>query len=212
MKIINRITSVVLDFFESVGLLVCLLLSSPLLFFRKMEFFSRCYWSLVYLLPNGLISSMIRANLDKRLGNYDQAAYIYLRALDLFEKKYAESEDESKSLSNFLIHLYSSLINIYLVSGRIDDASRAVIRAHNEIGIENLPGLHDLDVKTSHIIKAGVAAGRLLDDGGLATLTVNHPVEKPKSKSHRGSSIKDKKGSDLEKGAKVLPFPTLQRP
>ena len=68
--------------------------------------------------------------------------------------------------------LYTVLARAYLHAGHIDDAMLVVIRAKKSMGIDRLGGLAELDAKTAHLVRAGLAAGRLLDGGGLATMFV----------------------------------------
>ena len=211
---------IILDCLETIGLLVCSLLAGPFLFFRSLDGVMPFLWQLKVLLPRGLFAASLRATLDERLGNFEQAAAIFnhlIRSLEGREPQPQANDPESRLMA----YLYNRLARIYLASGRVDDATVVVIRAHRHLGIESLPSIPDLDVRAARIIKAGIAAGKLLDEGGLATLTVRAAMLRKKDEGQKTDEPKPKKKrmdmpfrygtrsgdqSESERMAKVLPF------
>jgi hypothetical protein len=94
-----------------------------------------------------------------------------------------------------------------------------VLRAKKHLDCERLPEMARLDAKTAHLVRAGLAAGRLLEGGGLATLyvkshenppmTPNAPKKKPTILSpleRQGATAAPRDG--LKPSSKVIPFPT----
>ncbi|MCX6123188.1 MAG: hypothetical protein NTV34_00315, partial [Proteobacteria bacterium] len=74
---------------------------------------------------------------------------------------------------------YTLLVRAYLHGGHIYDAMMVILRAKKQLGMDRLPALARLDAKTAHLVRAGLAAGKLLDGGGLATLFVKSNSETP---------------------------------
>lgn len=70
----------------------------------------------------------------------------------------------------------------YLIVGDIENACQTVIYASQVHGIKCLPSCTSLDMKTSHIIRAGLAASRMIAEGGDATIFISD--EYIKSKTH----------------------------
>jgi hypothetical protein len=108
-----------------------------------------------------------------------------------------------------LTSIYSLLFEQFVLSGNLEQATLVILRAHAQLGIERLPTTPNFDVKVAQVVKAGIAAGKLLEDGGLATLMVrqgDEPIlsqpEKPKSKLRRNKN--------KSSGATIIPFPQPQ--
>ena len=209
LKVYKDIVVVVMDVMEAVGLLLCSILASPFFFLRSSRGALAFVWSIKALVPRGLLAAAVRAGLDEKLGNHEQAAATYnqlVRMIESEETRYKAEDPKGRVMTD----LYSRLLRLHLENGRMDDATLVMIRAHRFLGIDSLPVAPEFDIKTAHIVKAGIAAGRLLDEGGLATLTV------------RGVSMHKKDTKDLptprakvwRKGqdslqpplAKVIPF------
>jgi hypothetical protein len=105
---------------------------------------------------------------------------------------------------------------LYLLSGQVGQAVAVVIRAHKILGLDRLPSNPDLDIKAAHVIKAGLAATKMLEDGGLATLMVRQgeepvlsrpPFSAPTRTPRETPRPKPKKSDE---GAVIIPFPHLQ--
>lgn len=167
-----------------------------------------------FLLPRGLALPSTRAYLDLQLGCYTRAVTSFEALIDKLENEKLKSKKNQVISKNILGDFYSCLAQAYLKGGRIDHASMVVIRAYNKLGVRNLYGMGDLDVKTSHIIRAGLSAGRLIDEGGVATLVVKSSSDKSASK-RKGSGknlANKKKTKELEPikiENKVIAFPVL---
>ena len=142
----------------------------------------RAVWYCWVLVPQGLMARSIRAAIDWRLGHFD-SAIAQLEGLVGATEDYYRDRPHSRVRRRVLEDFYTALTRAYLHAGHIDDAMLVVIRAKKSMSIDRLPGLAELDAKTAHLVRAGLAAGRLLDGGGLATMFVksNQPEPQPKS-------------------------------
>lgn len=141
----------------------------------------RALWYCWVLVPQGLMARSIRAAIDWRLGHFD-SAIAQLEGLVGSTEDYYRDRPHSRVRRRVLEDFYTALTRAYLHAGHIDDAMLVVIRAKKSMSIDRLPGLAELDAKTAHLVRAGLAAGRLLDGGGLATMFVksNQPEPQPK--------------------------------
>jgi hypothetical protein len=144
----------------------------------------RALWYCWVLVPQGLMARSIRAAIDWRLGHFD-SAIAQLEGLVGSTEDYYRDRPHSRVRRRVLEDFYTALTRAYLHAGHIDDAMLVVIRAKKSMSIDRLPGLAELDAKTAHLVRAGLAAGRLLDGGGLATMFVksNQPEPQPQPKT-----------------------------
>lgn len=159
------------DFVGAVLLALYALIVGPLGVLRGPIVFERMFWYLWVLLPQGLMARSVRTAIDWRLGNFD-SAITQLEGLVGSNEEYYKDRPHSRTRRRVLEDLYTVLARAYLHAGHIDDAMLVVIRAKKCMAIERLGGLAELDAKTAHLVRAGLAAGRLLDGGGLATMFV----------------------------------------
>ncbi len=219
MKFLKKALEIGLEILETVGLLICFIFASPLGFFRRLDRSFDAMLYAQYLIPRGLFAPLLRAQLDLKMGNLLQSANIQNQIIGILEAELERTDNESVIAGRILVRLYSDLMENYILSGRIEDASLIVIRAHQRLGVQALPCNPSFDVRTAHVVKAGIAAGKLLEDGGLATLMVK-PGETPVVSSE-GAPQNRKKRSPLNKindsnsassspKGKVIPFPVPQ--
>lgn len=204
---------IMLEFLESLGLGICLVLAAPLSFFRRLDHLFQLADHAGYLMRQRLFAALLRARLDCRMGNYQQSV-VLLRPLVLhLEQKQKAGKPLPLKLRRLLCMLYSDMQRLYLLSGQVEEAVQVVIRAQQNLGIDRLPSNPDLDLKTAHVIRAGLAASKLLEEGGLATLMVRQGEEpivsrpasleqKNKSNSHRPQVVKSE-----GRGATIIEFP-----
>lgn len=211
--------AMIADFIGAVLLFLYALLVGPLGVLRGPIAFERTIWYLWVLLPQGLLTRSIRAAIDWRLGNFD-ATIAQLEGIVGANEDYYKDRPGSKSRKRVLEDMYTVLVRAYLHAGHIDDAMLVIIRAKKCLGVERLGGLAEIDAKTAHLVRAGLAAGRLLDGGGLATMFVKtsptpvdseRPRKDPSSGKRQGGSVSDLSEEKKEKDdtwGKVLPFRT----
>jgi hypothetical protein len=174
------------------------------------------------LCPQGLLARSVRAAIDWRFGHFD-AATGHLEALVAECETWYRQNPVAWARRRVLEDLFTVLARAYLHGGHIDDAMLVVIRAKKALGVERLPGLAELDAKTAHLVRAGLAAGRLLDGGGLATLFVKSS-EGPKAAAGPQLPSARRDGPQLRGAptgasrvgqaprngeAKIIPFPLL---
>ena len=186
--------------FDTIGAIIFLLFSiilAPLGVLRGSE---RGLTYVRVLLPHGLLTTGMRAAMDWRMGNLDRAI-AQLEGLIGYLEEPTPSRLSRLSKRMVLADLYSLMARAYLRGGHVDDAMLVIIRAQNSLDVKRLRGIGELDAKTAHIVRAGIAAGRLLDGGGLATMLVRstqdhkYPMERrgKRNKSRRqGASFRDK--------------------
>lgn len=207
--------AMIADFVGAVVLFLYALIIGPLGVLRGPIALERSIWYLWVLLPQGLLTRSIRAAIDWRLGNFD-ATIAQMEGIVGANEDFYKDKPGSKSRKRVLEDMYTVLVRAYLHAGHIDDAMLVIIRAKKCLGVERLAGLAEIDAKTAHLVRAGLAAGRLLDGGGLATMFVKTspaPVEidKPKKEltgtKRQGGTIFDLNEVKKEDtGGKVLLF------
>lgn len=182
----------------------------PLGFLRGTLSLSNTFWYIWVLSPQGLLSRLVKAAIDWRLGNFD-AAVFQMEFLCSRVEHYLARNPRYRHAHTVLEDFYTLLVRAYLHGGHIDDAMTVILRAKKHLNADRLPSLARLDAKTAHLVRAGLAAGKLLDGGGLATLFVkstsdqssNNPL--PPGPQHRGD--RSKKTPTPRQGASASPLP-----
>lgn len=223
------------DILGAMILMAWALILGPLGFLRGTLSLSNTFWYVWVLSPQGLLSRLVKAAIDWRLGNFD-AAVFQMEFLCSRVEHYLARNPRYRHAHTVLEDFYTLLVRAYLHGGHIDDAMTVVLRAKKHLNADRLPSLARLDAKTAHLVRAGLAAGKLLDGGGLATLFVkstndstnnaSNPLPAPPPRS--GDRSKLSPASQTRQGAsavplppkgvggsttgKVIPFPTPKRP
>ncbi|MBC7534027.1 MAG: hypothetical protein H7318_20865 [Oligoflexus sp.] len=213
---------VALEILESIGLLLCLILAAPLRFFRRLDHLIQISEYAGFLVERGLFAALLRARLDYRMGNFQQSVVLLGPIVQQLENIVQKDKNAPLKIRRLLCTLYCDMQQLYFLCGQMEEAVLVVIRAHLNLGIDRLPSNPDLDLKTSHVVKAGIAASKLLKEGGLATLIVRQgeePVisqtpQKQKTTTNlnngRGRNWKSDRTSPKPssgRGAIVIPFP-----
>lgn len=183
------------DVLGSLALILYALILGPLGILRGPIAFERLGLYLWVLAPQGLLTRSIRAAVDWRLGHFD-SAIAQIEGLISANEEYYKKRPEARVRRRVLEDFFTLLARAYLHAGHIDDAMLVVIRAKKSLAIERLPGLAELDAKTAHLVRAGLAAGRLLDGGGLATMFVKANAT-PKPAGERAGAIPGVPGAPL---------------
>ena len=209
------------DLIAATLLVIWGLLLGPLGILRGTLYLGNAFWYVWVLSPQGLLSRFMKAAIDWRLGNFDSAVFQLEFLVTRIENALAR-HPKSRPTRIVLEDFYTLLIRAYLHGGHIDDAMLVVLRAKKTLDCDRLPELARLDAKTAHLVRAGLAAGRLLDGGGLATLYVKsaeptpashqkskHAPKKPTLPQRQGASAQD---PVRQIGNNIIPFPTIQSP
>ncbi len=201
------------DFVGAVLLALYALIVGPLGVLRGPIVLERLFWYVWVLLPQGLMARSVRTAIDWRLGNFD-SAITQLEGLVGSNEEYYKDRPHSRTRRRVLEDLYTVLARAYLHAGHIDDAMLVVIRAKKCMAIERLGGLAELDAKTAHLVRAGLAAGRLLDGGGLATMFVkSNQKPSPGEGAAKARTGQPKPTSTASYGpSQTPPPPVLRRP
>ena len=225
----SQMIGMALDVIGTVLLALYALIVGPLGVLRGPIVLERAVLYAWVLIPQRLLARGARAAVDWRLGNFP-AAIAQLESLVTANEEYCKRQPGSRARRRVLEDLCTVLVRAYLHSGQIDEAMLVVIRTKRNLGMDRLPGLAELDSKTAHLVRAGLAAGRLLDGGGMATMFVRTPpaaaATGPKIKSRpsagrQGATSKppllsgsaggatDQPGAPSPgAGAKIIPFPS----
>lgn len=209
--------SSILDFMETLILIFALFLASILSPFKGLRMPKLlCY--IRVLLPNGLLSSALRAAIDLKISHTDRAIATLEGLIASIEETRADGAKHLRARVLVLADLYGCLARAHLYRGQIEDASLAVIRASRSIGVERLAGLPDFDVKTAQVAKAAVAAGRILEQRESVQVLIEHDSGEPrclqlsnlrKSKfaNYSNKKLNYEKIRRPSMQAKVIPFP-----
>ena len=223
LKQLRSFGLVILECLESLGLIVSIILAIPTNILRRLDRLYAALFYVKFMVPRSLLAPSLRVYLDYKTGNY-------LRAANLLEQIALKVETENAAatsikVSRMLCDIYCLLFRLQILSGNVEEAAIVVIRAQETLGMDRLPTTSGFDVKVAHVVKAGIAAGKLLDDGGLATLLVRQGQEPEVQKSlddrrktsktskFRSSRRTDKADraakSEAEKTTgKLIPFPS----
>ena len=204
--------AVIFDGLCALFLTLYAIIIGPLGILRGPLVIERFFIYLWVLIPLRALSRTARAATDWRVGHFPLAIVqldsIILLVLDSHNKK------PTKSKQRVLTDLYTVLTRAYLHVGDIDRAMQVILHAQKTIGINRLPGLMDLDAKTAHLVRAGIAAGRMLDGGGMATMFIktDKTVGAPTASSQATHPQKPdpentKKKNKKEKFGQLIPFP-----
>lgn len=210
----SKLVPMALDFCSAVVLGCYGLLIGPLGILRGPIVFRRSFNYIVILVSQGLMTRAILAAIDWRMGSFD-AAIAQWEGIVATTESYFENK-QTASCRRTLQDMYTILTRAYLHAGHIDAAMLVVIRARRHVGVKRLPGLAALDSKTAHLVRAGLAAGRLLDGGDVAAMFVKSTAKDMAKR--QGATAKPKldrepqpapKDAPTEAGsAKIIPFPT----
>jgi len=209
-SVLASLLAVVFDGLCALFLTLYALILGPLGILRGPLVMERFFLYLWVLVPIRALSRMVRAATDWRVGHFPLAIVqidsIILQVLESYNAKATPSK------RRVLIDLYTVLTRAYLHVGDIDKAMQIILLAQKSIGVNRLTGLADLDAKTAHLIRAGIAAGRMLEGGGMATMFVKTdkngaaPIDSKLSKTQTDEKNDNKKGSK-EKVGQIIPFP-----
>jgi len=207
---------IMLEFLESLGLGICLVLAAPLSFFRRLDHLFQLADHASYLMRQRLFAALLRARLDYRMGNYQQSVVLLGPVVFHLEQKLKSNKALPLKLRRLLCLLYSDMQRLYLLSGQVEEAVQVVIRAQQNLGIDRLPSNPDLDIKTAHVIRAGLAASKLLEEGGLATLMVRQGEEPivsrtPPNENRSKSPSRPQAIKSEGRGATIIEFPKPTR-
>jgi hypothetical protein len=157
----------------------------------------------------------MRAQLDRTLGHEDRC----LAALEGIVAAIEEAAELPfrRPVKVVLHDMYLELVRLYLHGGQLEDASAALIRGCKFLGVERLHGLSSFDFKAAQIVKAAVAAGRMLADGATATFMVKAGVRgedegtSESRKSPKRPALPATRTQLPSTGGKIIPFPEPPR-
>ncbi len=166
------------------------------------------------LVPKGLLSDAIRSAIEWRLGHFGDAI-MKLENIIVSIETIASERGKVAREHVLLVDFYTLLTRCYLHTGRVDEAMAVVIRAKKFLKRDYLKELVGLDAKTAQLVRAGLAAGRLLDGEGLATLFVkadtSHSQQPPPRKTE---STQERQGATAKNDldlSNVIPFRRPER-
>ena len=157
------------------------------------------------LAPMGLLSEAIRSAIEWRLGHFGEAIMKLERVVTLLEANALERGKVARE-HVILVDFYTLLTRCYLHRGRVDEALAVIIRAKKLLRRDYLKELVGVDAKTAQLVRAGIAAGRLFEGDGLATLFIKADANPPPppqivKTERKGAVSKDESFAD-----NVIPF------
>ncbi len=157
------------------------------------------------LLARGLFTRFVRAGIEWRLGNCG-VAIAHLEGVAAALESACRVRPQPRHIATVLQEVYVLQARLYLYSGHIEGALLLIVRACKVLGINRLPALPELDARTAHLVRASIAAGKLLDHECGATLVVKVAVLEPRAGRARPSHPR---GRAAARGkAKIIPFPS----
>jgi hypothetical protein len=173
----------------------------------------RAIWYLCILWPIGALSKTVRIAIDWRLGYFDLAIAQTQSLVSTLELQF-QSEKKSFMLKRILEDFYTLLTRAYMHAGLIDEAMQVILRSKKILDTDRLSGLPHLDAKTAHLIRAGLAAGKLLEGGGLATMFIKSetPLHSPPprptqpTKTSPTFALTPKSLLDTKRRGVIIPF------
>lgn len=202
-KFIVLVFTVSKDLLLGMLLLVYGLLMGPLAYLRVSIWPERGWYYLRILLAQGLFARFIRASVEWRMGNFN-CALVQLESIVSALENSLSVPERNAAKDTVLQGLYTLLAKLHLCSGQLDSAMLVIVRARKVLQIDRLPALPEIDVATAQLLRAGIAAGKLLDSNLLATLV----VRTTKFETHSGERAGSPKSSRASRRAgKVIPFP-----
>lgn len=140
----------------------------PIAFFPRIFAFRQNLRCVRLFAPFGLLTALVQTSIDWRFGRISRLITEIEGMIASFEP--LRGRVDGKFERHALMALYLRLVQAYMISGQIEDAINVVMRAHASLGIERLPGLGELNHRTAQILRAGIAASRMMESGGLAAL------------------------------------------
>lgn len=88
---------------------------------------------------------------------------------------------EAADTVELIASVFSQQMRCYVMGGSIEEAMQTLSRARACLGIERLAAFPEIDFKSAQLVKAGLAAGRLIDGSGLSALLINPPDGRDRS-------------------------------
>lgn len=115
-------------------------------------------------------------------GDYRQAARRLNPLIRHIESQLATlSEKQRQDLAvaedtvELMAAVFDHQMRCHLLGGALEDAMQTLLRARAALGVERLRAFPEIDFKNAQLVKAGLAAGRLIDGSGLSALLINPP-------------------------------------
>lgn len=203
----KHLKNIFYDLIDIIFLLFYCILMAPVFLMYQFWMSIRLFFKLAPLVKEGILGTFIRSQIDFIFFAHSNSAEKLDSIVQKLENKLDQPSFElNESKKALFSYLYGKLALAYLLGGLMDKAAQVVIRAHNHIGSEKLPGIFDLDVKSAHIVKAGIAAGKLLEKGGYATVMVKTSDELESFNKPKTTKRKPIKSTKNE--SNIIPFPT----
>lgn len=159
-------------------------------------------------------------------GDYRQAARRLNPLIRHIETQLAVLSEKQKSdlaTAQDTVELMAAVFNhqmrCNLLGGCLDEAMQTLLRARTALGVERLGAFPEIDFKNAQLVKAGLAAGKLIDGSGLSALLINPPDGSIDIRGFEGASRRRSRRplriSDLARQPQmgvVIPFRTESRP
>ncbi len=82
---------------------------------------------------------------------------------------------EAADTIEIMAGVFSHQMRCQLMGGAVDEAMQTLVRARAVLGVERLSAFPEIDYKAAQLVKAGLAAGRLIDGSGISAIFMNPP-------------------------------------
>jgi len=155
------------DLVESLLVFLACTLSVPVAVFRKIPNGHDVVSFGRVLSRAGLVPVYMRVILDSLLDNKEHASTLLEQIIG---KLVADGELQKPDTKVVLIALYEKLAMVLLTTGEIEAAITVLIDAHKAAGVSSLDSFPGMSIQQAQIIKAGMTAGRLLEEEGFRDL------------------------------------------
>lgn len=210
MKFLNCLV----DIFLSSVTLIHGVLAFPFSLLRICWVNSKFAFSLATLLEEKQLANYLQSRLEWLMGDRTTAIALLDHVVSTLEEAWG-SDEISIRQHHALSSCFTILTRYYLFMGRIDEAMVVVLRIKKSLDADALHGVGNLDAKTANLVRAGIAAGRLLEDGGITSMLFKSDSEADKNRksflktksSPLGIGSKKDGASKLISRGKVIPFP-----
>lgn len=169
MALLKNGFKIAVDLTEALGVMLCAVVAYPAATLLRSPNKGLIY--LKFLIPKATFGLYLQARFRRMIGQSQSALLTYNYILKTFEEDYERIEIMSNpDLKAFLHSLYQEYFEIFIANGDFNQGANVIIRAYNFTGSDNLPALSDFNVQVAQILKAGLAASKILGDESVSSL------------------------------------------
>ena len=150
-ELIRRPFEIFFDILDAIGAWVGIIVGLPFRVLKRTDRIFILLDAIRYLLPHRMLGLLCRSIAEERAGNYAQASLAVNHIVTEMEKRW-DVEKLSTGQLQLMVRLFTRLLRLQILAGRIDDGTQTVIRANAILGVAYLPDFQGFDVKIAHIV------------------------------------------------------------